>query len=364
MSISPAQGAPRTAAVSRRTFAGLAASGAALIATAGAVSATTEDLSPSASPTPATPVAGANLTIYCGRNEALVGGLIEQIQATTGVILDVRYGNTAELAAQILEEGDNSPAGLYFSQDAGALGALAKAERLAPLPQDVLASVDERFRDTEGRWIGLSGRARVIVYQPDLVEESELPASILDLPESGIGPIGIAPTNASFQTFVTALRLTEGEDAARAWLEALLASDHIIFDGNGPIVDAVANSEAAVGLVNHYYLYEKQRETPDITARNHYFMNGDIGGLINIAGVGMLADSGQEPQAEAVIRYFLGEEAQQYFAEETFEYPLASGVSPSADLPPLDEYQLPPVDLNDLDDLEGTLLLLTELGMI
>jgi iron(III) transport system substrate-binding protein len=315
--------------------------------------------SPSASPS-----VGGSLTIYSGRNEALVGGLIDQVTGATGVELEVRYGSTAELAAQILEEGDNSPAGLFFSQDAGALGALAKAGRLTTLPDDILGMVDERFQDADGTWIGLSGRARVLVYQPELVEEGELPESILDLPESGIGPIGVAPTNASFQTFVTALRLTEGEDEARAWLEALQATDLIIYEGNGPIVDAVAAGEAAVGLVNHYYLYEKLAENPDLTAKNHYFVNGDIGGLINVAGVGILAGSGQEEQAEAVTRYLLGDEAQTYFAETTYEYPLASGVSPVAELPPLDEYEHPDVNLNDLDDLEGTLTLLTELGLI
>jgi iron(III) transport system substrate-binding protein len=290
--------------------------------------------------------------------------LLDGISNATGVTVEVRYGSTAELAAQILEEGQNSPAGLFFSQDAGALGALAKEGRFTTLPEDVLGMVDERFQSTDGTWIRISGRARVLVFQPDLVAEEELPESILDLPESGIGPIGVAPTNASFQTFVTALRLTEGEDGARAWLEALQAADMIEFDGNGPIVDAVGAGEVAVGLVNHYYLYEKQAENPDLSAQNHYFTNGDIGGLINVAGAGIIAGSGQEAQAEAVLRYLLGEEAQTYFAETTFEYPLASGVSPVADLPPLDEYEHPDVNLNDLDDLEGTLTLLSELGLI
>lgn len=349
--------------VNRRAFNAIALTGVGAIAIGrDSAFATTEGM-PASTPD-ASPAVAGDVTIYSGRNEALVGGIIDQISEATGLTVNVRYGGTAELAAQILEEGENSPAGLFFSQDAGALGALAKADRLTTLPDDILQMVDEAFRDDEGRWVGVSGRARVLVYQPDLVSEDELPESILDLPESGIGPIGIAPTNASFQTFVTALRLTEGEEAARAWLEALQASDLIIYEGNGPIVDAVAAGEAAVGLVNHYYLYEKLAENPDLTAENHYFLNGDIGGLINVAGVGILEGSGQEAQAEAVVRYLLSDEAQRYFAENTFEYPLASGVSPVADLPPLDEYDVPDVSLNDLDDLEGTLTLLTELGLI
>jgi iron(III) transport system substrate-binding protein len=349
--------------VSRRAFNMAALSGVTAVAVGRHAAYATQDSTPAGAPG-ASPVATGTLTMYSGRNEALVGGLLDQITEATGVTLDVRYGNTAELAAQILEEGENTPADLFLSQDAGSLGALAKAGSLAKLPEDLLEEVDPLFRDEEGYWVGLSGRARVLVYQPDLVEESQLPESILDLPGSGIGPIGIAPTNASFQTFVTALRLTEGEDAARAWLEELMASDVVIFDGNGAIVDAVANGEIAVGLVNHYYLYEKRTENPDLSAQNYYFTNGDIGGLINVAGIGVLANSDQLAEAQAVVRYLLGEEAQTYFAEQTFEYPLASGVSPSADLPPLDEYEVPDVNLNDLDDLEGTLELLTELGMI
>lgn len=359
----PGMVSTRNLSLSRRSF-GTAALGSAGVIALGqrTTFATTEGM-PASTPD-ATVLASGDVTIYCGRNEALIGELVERIGDETGVTLAVRYGSTAELAAQILEEGENSPAGLFFSQDAGALGALAKAGRLTELPDDLLQMVDERFRDNEGRWIGLSGRARVLAYQPDLVSEEELPETILDLPESGIGPIGIAPSNASFQTFVTALRLTEGEEGAREWLESLQASDLILYEGNGPIVDAVAAGEAAVGLVNHYYLHEKRAENPDITAENYYFTNGDIGGLINVAGVGIIADSGQEAQAEAVVRYLLGEEAQTYFAEETFEYPLASGVSPVADLPPLDEYVHPDINLTDLDDLEGTLMLLTELGLI
>lgn len=317
----------------------------------------------SAQSTPAATPTG-KLVIYSGRSEELVAPVLDQMKAETGLDLEVRYGSTGELAAQILEEGANTPAGIFFSQDAGALGALANADRLAELPKDILEMVPANFSDSEGRWVGVSGRARVVVYQPDMVNEADIPDSILDLPEANLGTIGFAPTNASFQTFVTALRLSEGEDGARAWLENLMAADNAIFDGNGPIVDAVGNGEIALGLVNHYYLYEKLAENPDLSAKNHYYLNGDIGGLINVAGVGVLADSGQEAQADVAVRFLLGEQAQQYFADTTFEYPLASGVSPSADLPPLDEYNAPDLNLNDLDDLEGTVGLLTELGLI
>ena len=308
--------------------------------------------------------AGGTLVIYSGRNEDLVGPLVPQIEAATGLTLDVRYGNTAELAAQILEEGDNTPAGLYFGQDAGALGALAKEGRFAALPRETLDLVDTRFRSPEGLWIGLSGRARVLVYNPTVTDPATLPAAIADLPGADAGSLAWAPTNASFQSFVTALRVLNGEDTARAWLEAMVEAGTETYEGNGPILEAVANEEVAIGLSNHYYLYQARKENPEIAAENYYFPNGDLGSLINVAGVGVIAGSGQEDAAIAVTNYLLGTEAQTFFAEETSEYPLAAGVEPSAELPPLASFQTPDIDLTDLDDLEGTVLLLTEVGLI
>ena len=88
----------------------------------------------------------------------------------------MRYGDTSELASTILEEGDNSPADLFFSQDAGALGALEKENRLTQLPGDVLDDVDSRYRSRDGRWVATSARARVVAYNRDRVNRSELAA--------------------------------------------------------------------------------------------------------------------------------------------------------------------------------------------
>lgn len=306
-----------------------------------------------------------SLVLYSGRSEGLVGGLLEGLQEATGVTVDVRYGNTAEMAAQILEEGDNTPAGLYFGQDAGALGALAKEGRFAVLPAETLDKVDARFRSPEGTWIGLSGRARVLVYNPEVTDPATLPTTILDLPTAELsGPIGFAPTNASFQAFVTALRVLEGEETAKSWLEALLAADHVIFEGNGPQVTAAANQEISVGVINHYYLHQARKETPDISAENYYFPDGDLGSLVNVAGAGIIAGSAQAGDALLVLDYLLGEEAQLYFAQQTSEYPLASGVPTIEALRPIEELGQPDIDLSDLDDLAGTVALLTEVGLI
>ena len=312
----------------------------------------------------ASPV-GGGLVVYSGRNEGLVGPIIEQATADLGIDIEVRYAGTSELAATLLEEDEGSPADVFFSQDAGALGALAKAGLLAPLPEKILEQVDERFRSSEGLWVGVSGRARVLVYNTETVDTEELPASVAELTgEEWAGRVGWAPTNASFQTFITAFRLIEGEDAARAWLEAMRDNGTVTFEGNADIVRAVAAGEIAVGLVNHYYKYEIEAEEGELPVENHFFEAGDVGSLVNVAGVGILANADNTQQAEAFVRYLLAEEAQTYFAEETAEYPLAADVEPAFELQPLEEIAGPEIDLNDLDDLEGTVELLTEVGVI
>ncbi len=307
-----------------------------------------------------------NLVIYSGRSEELIGPIIKQFEAETGVDVQTRYGDTAELAATILEEGANSPADLFFAQDPGALGALANEGRFQALPEQLLNRVPERFRSPDGDWVGTSGRARVVAYNTDALSEGDLPASIFDFTDpKWKGRIGWAPTNGSFQAFVTALRVTEGEDRARAWLEGIQANDPFVYPDNSTTLEAVASGEAEVGFVNHYYLFRALEEQgQDFGARNYYLPGGDPGALVIVAGTGVL-DSAANPQAaQSFIRFMLSEEAQQYFADKTFEYPLIEGVKPVEGLKPLSEIQTPDVNLGDLNDLQGTLDLLRETGVL
>ncbi len=307
-------------------------------------------------------VSGEGLVVYSGRNEELVGPIIERFEEESGIDVEVRYGDTAELAATILEEGQNSPADVFFAQDAGALGALANEGILSPLPEEVLSQVEERFRDPNGEWVGISGRARVVAYNTEALSEEELPSSILDFtdPEWN-GKIGWAPTNGSFQAFVTALRVIEGEDAAREWLEGVQANDPRRYDNNLAILEGVASGEIEVGFVNHYYLFQLQEESGgNVPAENYYFQNGDPGSLVNVAGLGILNTADNTAEAQEFLEFMHSEEAQSYFAEETFEYPLIEGVPVNEDLVPLSEIETPNVDLSNLDDLQGTLDLLRE----
>ena len=305
------------------------------------------------------------LTVYSGRNENLVGPLLEQFEKDSGIAIQVKYGGTAEIAATILEEGANSPADVFYAQDAGALGALQAENRLAALPDAILNAVEPRFRSPQGQWVGTSGRARVVVYNTENVKPEDLPPSILDFTDPiWKGRIGWAPTNGSFQAFVTAMRVTLGDDRTRAWLEGIKANEPMVYTSNTPTVQAAVDGEIAVGFVNHYYLFRIRAEQGNVPAENYFPPNGDQGALINVAGASVIAGTKNQAAAEQFVAYLLAQQAQEYFATETYEYPLAHGVAAHSDLPPLAAIQTPDIDLSDLADLRGTLQLLQEVELI
>jgi iron(III) transport system substrate-binding protein len=309
---------------------------------------------------------GSTLTIYSGRSEDLVGPLIEQFEQESGLNVEVRYGGTAEMAATILEEGANSPADVYYGQDAGALGALAKAGRLVPLADEILMQVEPRFRSPDSQWVGTSGRARVVVYNTETLNEADLPDDIFGFCDpQWQGRLGWAPTNGSFQAFVTALRVIEGEERAREWLSCIQANEPQVYPKNTPIVAAVGAGEIDAGFVNHYYLFRFLAEDPDFPARNYHPRTGDTGAMVNVAGAGIVNTTDNQKVAETFVNFLLSKNAQKYFNDETNEYPLANqNIELNPLLIPLSEIQTPEIDLSDLEDLEGTLELMQELGIL
>ncbi|MDQ4124660.1 MAG: iron ABC transporter substrate-binding protein [Actinomycetota bacterium] len=309
---------------------------------------------------------GDALVVYSGRNQDLVGELLERYQKDTGAKLEIRYGDSSDLAATLLEEGDNTPADLFLSQDAGALGALQAENLLQPLPQPLLSKVDERFRSDQGRWVGLTGRARVIAYDKRELKESELPRSVFDVPEEEWkGRVGWAPTNPSFESFVTAMRKLHGDDRAAQWLRDMIANDVKPYPNNIAVRDAIANGEIDIGLINHYYVAEAvAEEGADYPVGVFFPPNRDVGALINVSGAGILAGSEKAADARKLVEYLLSRAGQEYFAEVTKEYPLASGVQPDPALEPFDRIRAPDIDLSDLAGLQETVKMLQDEGAL
>lgn len=307
------------------------------------------------------------LTVYSGRGESLIGPILEQFTADTGVEVEVLYGSTSGVAAQILEEGANSPADVYIAQDAGALGALAKAGALATLPSDVMERSVSTLSSPDDLWVGISGRARVLVYNPEQLAALglELPNSILDLtaPEYS-GLVGWAPTNGSFQSNVTAMRVLLGDNQTFQWLEAMVENNTQTYDGNTGINQAVIDGEIVMGITNHYYMFRFLAENPDLPIAQHFFPAGDAGSLINIAGASILATSDQPGLSQRLLLYLLSDGAQQYFVNETFEYPVVEGIEINERLAPLSAIESPDIDLSNLDDLQGTVEMIEESGAL
>jgi iron(III) transport system substrate-binding protein len=308
-----------------------------------------------------------SLVVYSGRDEELVGPLIDAFEAASGITVKVRYANSIEMAAQLLEEGERTPAQVFLSQEAGALGALSGAGLLAELPGDITEAVDPQYTSADGTWVGLTGRARVIAYDGEELTESDVPTSVFDLTDPRwSGQVGIAPTNASFQSFVTALRVLEGEEATEAWLRGLVANDAQIFPRNGAILEAVNTGAIDVGLINHYYWFQQAAEVgpANMRAQLRYGEPGTASALVNVTGAGILAPSADNAEALEFVRYLLSIEGQGYFVAQTTEYSVVPDGPTPADAPALDDIRGPELDFADLADLDGTIALLQKVGLL
>lgn len=304
-----------------------------------------------------------SLTVYSGRSESLVAPIIEQFADATGIDVQVRYAGTAALAATLLEEGGNSPADVFFAQDPGGLGAVE--DLLEPLPQSLLDLAPEWARSPEGRWVGTSGRARTLIYNTDNLTEAELPDDVRDLTDQKWrGRLGWAPTNGSFQAMLTGMRSVWGEDQTRAWIEGVQANEPRTYPNNTTQVAAAASGEIDVGMVNHYYLHRFLAEEGDsFKARNYHPRDGGPGALVMVAGAGILSTAGNKENAQRFIEFMLSLAAQQYFASQTYEYPLVEGVNTQRGLTPIEEINNPLITPREMADLEGTQALLRDVGI-
>ncbi len=307
------------------------------------------------------------LVVYSGRSKGLVHPIIKQFEKETGIIVKVRYGNTAQLAVALLEEGSESPADLFWAQDAGALGTVSKQGLFQTLPESILLTVPDKFRNAKGTWVATSGRARVLAYAPERVKAEELPNSIFELTEpKWEGRVGWAPQNASFQAFVTAMRVFKGEKKAEEWLRGMKANGAKNYPKNTPIIQGLAAGEIDLGLPNHYYLMRFKKSDSGFPVEQTFFTSGDAGNLVNVAGIGVLKSSTRAEEVSSFVEYLLSPKVQQLFVSEIFEYPVTDAVIPSEKLLPLDELLklTPELDLEKLDDLEGTLNLLRKVDIL
>ena len=312
-------------------------------------------------------VSATTLTLYSGRGESMVQPVINQFEKESGIEVRVRYGGTAQLAVLLQEEGRRSPADVYWGQDAGAMGAVSKASLLAELPEEIYADLPGIYKSVTGNWVATSGRARLFIYSPGRTSAEDHPHSVFDLTDEKYrGRVGWAPTNGSFQSFVTAMRVEHGDDKTLAWLEGMKANQAKTFRNNTTQLEGVADGDIDYGLVNNYYLPRFARSDADFPVAQRFFREGDIGNLMNVAGIAVTQASKQQEAARELVRFLISPAAQEYFALEVNEYPVIAGITQNEHVESYEEalQASPEINLDELEDLEGTLRLLRRAGLI
>jgi iron(III) transport system substrate-binding protein len=316
---------------------------------------------PGGTPMAEMPALEGELTVYSGRGEFLVGELVGYIDDLYDDLdLTVRYGGSTDLVNQITNEGEGSPADVFYSVNSGALGALANEGRTQALPSEVTDKVREEFRTEQ--WIGTSGRARTIPYNTDEYSESEMPDDIMAYPEEFEGDLGWAPSYGSAQAFITAMRILEGEEATRDWLEAMVERGASTYPDEFVTCQAIADGEIDAAFTNHYYIQRVIDGNPNAPIATA-FTEGDAGAVFNVAGAAVVDTASDADLAANFVRHLLSAEAQDYFARSTFEYPLIPEVEPIGNLPPIDELDVPDLDLTQLSNLEPTIDLMRDAGV-
>jgi len=315
------------------------------------------------------PDLSGELTLYLGGGE---GGLyLDLIELFEQLYPDFsanhRLEASSDLANTIIEENEAgaSPADVFMSIDAGSLGAVANAGATASLPDEALSTVPDAYQDSEGRWVGIAGRARAIPYNTNQISESDIPSTVQEFPEAAAleNSMGWAPSYGAFQSFVTAMRLIRGDDETMSWLQAMQDHGITTYADEFRVSNACADGELTAGFANHYYTLRVQsaRESAPIGLA---FTEGDAGALVNVSGLEIINGTDNADLAANFVRHVLSAEAQEFFATRTFAYPMIPGVAPVGDLPRIDDLNPPDINLTELADVAGTVDLLRDAGVL
>jgi iron(III) transport system substrate-binding protein len=308
---------------------------------------------------------GADLVVYSGRSEALIKPILDSFAEESGLDVAVRFADTTELAATVLEEGERPRADVFIGQDAGALARLDERGRLERYDSPAVRAVPARFRSRDGTWTGLSARVRVLIANTEELRPDEYPKSILDLTAPRWRGKVAAPnaTNASWIGFVSELRLKLGDAAARRWLEAMKRNGLAVLGSHTDVRNAVGSGEFPLGLVNHYYVELERREGSPVEAVLTDQQPGGMGAVVNAASGGVLAGAPHPENARRLLDYLLRRDVQREFAGRNFEYPVVPGVA-APGLEPLSRIRATGIPLSALGpELDRTLAMLDEVGL-
>ncbi|MFF2494966.1 iron ABC transporter substrate-binding protein [Agromyces sp. NPDC058064] len=306
------------------------------------------------------------LVVYNAQHEELTQEWADAFTEETGIEVVLRNGDDSELGNQLVQEGAASKADVFLTENSPAMSLVEEAGLFAPVDESTLALVPEQYRPASGAWTGIAARSTVLVYNPELISEAELPTSLMDLQKpEWKDRWGAAPAKADFQAIVSAVLETQGEDATRAWLEGM-AENAVEYRNNIVTMKAVNAGEVPVGIIYHYYWYRDQDAAAEDSGdtKLHYFGNQDPGAFVSVSGGGVLKNAKHPDEAQQFLAFLAGEEGQRILGEGySFEYPVASGVRAKAELPPLDTLDAPAIDPSSLNGPK-VIELMTEAGLL
>ncbi len=310
---------------------------------------------------------GATITLYNGQHEQTTAALVAAFEKQTGIEVDVRTGDEAELGDQIIQEGSSSPADVFYTENTPVLEALREHGLLATVTRSTLAAVPSRYDSAQGDWVGVSARVSVLVYNTAQISASQLPGSILELAQpKWKGKLGFAPSETDFQPLITSIVKADGTAAAERWLKGLQANSKTYPD-NETVVAQVNNGESAVGLINHYYWFRLRAEIGASAMHSalHYYAAGDPGDLVNVSGAAVLKSSSHQAAAQRFLAFLVSRTGQETIAHShSYEYPLRPGVAPARGLRPFADLEPSPLTPAELGDGSQALALEQKLGLL
>lgn len=350
-----AASSPSSSPVAQPTVAGSAAPGS---AASSAASSAAEEPEP-------TGTGSGGIVVYNAQHENLTQAWAEEFTKETGIAVEMRNGSDNELANQLVAEGSGSPADVFLTENSPGMNIVEQAGLFAPVDAATAAQVPAGFNPSTGNWVGIAARSTVFVYNTDLLKESELPGSIMDLQDPGwAGKWAASPSGADFQAIVSAILELKGADATTAWLDAMQSGARA-YRGNGTVMKAVNAGEIPGGVIYHYYWYGDQAGTGENSDKTKllYWGDKDPGAFVSVSGGGVLASSTKQAQAQQFLKFITGKSGQQIVADTVYEYPIGSDVPANPALKPIDELQPPTIDPAGLNGPEVTDLM-TQAGLI
>jgi iron(III) transport system substrate-binding protein len=309
---------------------------------------------------------GGSITVYNAQHESLTQEWVDEFTKQTGVQVTLRNGDDTELGNLLVQEGDATPADVFLTENSPAIALVEKAGLFAPVDQATLDQVPAAYRPSTGAWTGIAARSTVFAYNPTLISEEELPASLIDLQEPAWkGRWAASPGGADFQAIVSALLALKGQPATEAWL-AGMKTNFTAFQGNSSVMAAVNSGEIPGGVIYHYYWFGDQANTGENSenVKLHYFKNEDPGAFISVSGGGVLKTSKNAAAAQAFLKFITGVDGQTILKTgDSFEYAIASDVAANPALVPLVDLQAPLIDPSTLDSTVTTDLM-TQAGIL